>query len=169
VTYSNSEDFISYVNEDGEHIDEYLETVEFWPPPSKRKRPNWMYELNLVNRDLGRLFEDVFKALDNNLDVLAAIGMRTVFDCSSELLKVEPNQTFAKKLKALRDKNIIVEKERAVLEVLVDAGSAAAHRGWRPGADELAAMMVILESFLQRAFFLDKTGEGLAKKVPSKD
>jgi len=45
--------------------------------------------------------------------------------------------------------------ERQHLEVLTEAGSAAAHRGWRPEIEELNTLMTILEQFLYRSFLID--------------
>lgn len=50
--------------------------------------------------------------------------------------------------------------EHGVLETLVDAASASAHRGWRPGRDEITTMMEVIESFLHRSFIV---GHGIRK------
>jgi hypothetical protein len=42
----------------------------------------------------------------------------------------------------------------------VDAGSAAAHRGWRPNHEELNTMIDVVESFLHRSFIV---GDGIKK------
>lgn len=55
-----------------------------------------------------------------------------------------------------------------MLAVLIDAGSAAAHRAWRPSHKELDAMMTILEGFLHRSILLDDVAHRLKKVVPSK-
>ena len=44
--------------------------------------------------------------------------------------------------------------------MLVDGGSAAAHRGWRPEPEELNTMIDMVESFLYRSFIV---GDGIAK------
>jgi Domain of unknown function (DUF4145) len=63
--------------------------------------------------------------------VLAAIGLRTAFDRASELLGIDPNKTFAGKLSQLVVDGHIGSTEKASLDVLTDAGGAAAHRGWK--------------------------------------
>ncbi|WP_353429023.1 hypothetical protein [Paracoccus denitrificans] len=80
----------------GEWEQVYLETVFFWPPPPKRMPPTWAWDLKVRDLTLGGLLDDVYTALSNNLGVLAAIGMRTVFDRASELLGVDPALPFAK-------------------------------------------------------------------------
>ena len=48
----------------------------------------------------------------------------------------------------------------------MDTGSAAAHRGWRPKADELSTMVDVVESFLHRSFVLGDRIEKLKASVP---
>lgn len=164
---TNSEDFDYFFDpEEGDYIPHHAETNHYWPPSAKRRRPEWIDEVDLKDRVLGSLFNDVYTALSNNLGVLAAIGMRTVFDRASELLGIDSSKTFKDKLEALRLDDHITEKEATVLAVLIDAGNAAAHRGWRPKPKQLDAMMTILEAFLHRAFLLAEVGAELHKDVP---
>jgi len=167
--HTNSEDYDYW--EDPETKKEFSQPTEYtqyWPPPSKRTKPDWLDDLAFKDYDLFRLLGDVYTALDSNLDVLAAIGMRTVFDRSAELLNIDPKLPFVRKVEELEEKGEITAKEKPVISVLIDAGSAAAHRGWRPKHSELSAMASILESFIHRAFIIDSVGADLKKKVPPK-
>ncbi len=167
---SNSEDYDYFENpETGEHEQFYRETVNYWPPAAKRRPPEWANEIGFEDRVLGSLFDDVYTALSNNLGVLAAIGMRTVFDRASELLKVDSGKTFQQKLDDLKTSGHITAKEVDVLATLIDAGSAAAHRGWQPRPKQLDAMMTILEAFLHRSFLLEEIGAELGKHVPKRN
>lgn len=166
---SNSEDYHYYYDHEiGSEAREHIETINYWPPAAKRKPPEWADEIRFEDRILGSLFDDVYTALSNNLGVLAAIGMRTVFDRASELLKIDPAKTFQQKLDELKAGDHITEKEKTVLGALIDAGSAAAHRGWQPKPKQLDAMMTILEAFLHRAFLLEDIGAELGKGVPKR-
>lgn len=147
---------------------EHDETVKYWPPASSRRRPEWHDDLHAKDGLLWSLTNDVYIALDNNLGVLAAIGMRTAFDRASELLGIPTGLSFEKKLDQLRTEEHVTTKERKLLAVLVDAGSAAAHRGWRPSSAQLDNMTIILEAFLHRAFLLPSIGEELDKAVPKR-
>ena len=65
----------------------------YYPAPATRKRPKWIENIEGADRELGRLLSEMYTALNNDLRVLAAIGARTVFDRSSELLGVPPKLT----------------------------------------------------------------------------
>ena len=166
---SNSEEYSHYENpETGEFETEYDEVINYWPPAAKRRPPDWAFEIGFEDRVLGSLFDDVYTALSNNLGVLAAIGMRTVFDRASELLGIDPGKSFQQKLDDLKAGDHITDREITILAALIDAGSAAAHRGWQPKPKQLDAMMTILEGFLHRAFLLEGIGAELGKGVPKR-
>ena len=144
-----------------------VDTV-YWPAPVSRQRPNWLHRIQESKRDLGELLEELYAALDNDLRVLAAVAVRTVFDRASELLQVDPAIGFDEKLKSLQTAGRISRDEEKILQVLVDAGSAAAHRGWRPRTDELNTMVEVVESFLHRSFVLGDGIEKLKASVPTR-
>jgi hypothetical protein len=145
-----------------------LHTVSYWPAPSKREKPNSSLDLAAVDIDLHSLFDDIYVALNNDLRVLAAIGIRTAFDRATDLLGINPAKNFAQKLTDLVTRGKIGSSEKDTLDILTDAGSAAAHRGWKPKPEELDTMMSIIEAFLYRTFILDAAAKSLKKNVPPK-
>jgi Domain of unknown function (DUF4145) len=159
-------------HEEDPHTGEYntilSHKITYWPSPSKRKQPEWSSELFVIDSDLDSLFDDIYVALNADLRVLAAIGMRTAFDRASELLDVDPTKTFSQKLSALVELGRIGESEKGSLNILTDAGSAAAHRGWKPDPEELDTMMSIIEAFIYRNFILEAAATRLKQNVPTK-
>jgi hypothetical protein len=140
----------------------------YWPAPVNRSRPNWLAKIEGADRALAHLLQELYSALDHDGRVLAAIAARTVFDRASELLGIDPALTFQEKLTALGANGKIAIDEKSSLGVLVDAASAAAHRGWRPTPDELATMMNVLEAFLHRSFIIGEDISRLKAAVPPK-
>jgi len=149
---------------------EFNHKIEHWPytPPNKRRPPDWFDKLLKKDEDIHSLLGSVYSALESDLSVLAAIGIRTTFDRASELLGVDPRKSFAEKLQALFELGKIGQDQRQTLEILTDAGSAAAHRGWRPSSDELETMMNVIETFLHNAFILGESVKKLKAVVPKK-
>jgi hypothetical protein len=144
-----------------------VETV-YWPSVTARQRPKWLETLRSRDKSLGLLLDEMYSALDADLRVLAAIGARTAFDRASELLGVDPAISFQEKLDSLGVNGKISLDEETTLDALVDAGSAAAHRAWRPQTDELNTMVDVVESFLYRSLIV---GDGIARlkaSVPEK-
>jgi hypothetical protein len=166
----NSEDLYEYHNPATRELEEIpKENVTFWPSPSKRDQPSWSFNLFYVDHDIKYLFDDIYVALNNDLRVLAAIGIRTVFDRASELLGIASNLSFSNKLDQLTIIGKIGEDDKKTLSILTDAGSAAAHRSWRPKPEELNTMMDIIEEFLRRTFILKDAVENLRTSFPARE
>ena len=167
--------------ETGEPFWAINEQVTYWPSPPRvrgRRRPAWLgfrlefseISVGLASEypELATLLDELYTALDHNLQILATIGMRTVFDCASQKLGTDPNQSFAEKLKELTAANKIGGEEKEMLSVLADAGSAASHRGWKPTADDIDHLMDALENFLERAFVLKHKLRRVKKNIPTR-
>jgi len=152
----------------GEH-EPYMPTVkDHWPKSHSRKRPTWRLKIHATDPQLASLLEEVYTAYDNELFVLSAIGVRTAFDRASEVLGIDAELSFAKKLSELVATGNIGTSEKAILEVLTDAGSAAAHRAWRPKREELDVMLDAIEGFLNRSFVVSGEASKLLSVVPSR-
>lgn len=86
----------------------------------------------------------------------------------SELLKVDPAKSFREKLDDLLSAGHIGGSEKEHLDILTNAGSAAAHRGWSPTLDDLSTLMDIAERFMYRAFVMDVRVKKVARNIPPK-
>jgi hypothetical protein len=120
----------------------------------------------LIDEDVHSLMSSVYVALDNDLAVLTAIGIRTVFDRASEFVGIDPAKSFATKLSDLVTSGKIGTDQRDTLAILTDAGSAAAHRGWKPTSEELDTMLEVIESFLHNTFILGEAAKKLKSRIP---
>jgi hypothetical protein len=100
-----SEDVDYEVNPHTGELEGYIpHRITHWPKPpaaSERVQPAWASQLLDIDNDLDSLFNEIYVALNNNLRVLSAIGVRTAFDRASELLGVDPAKSFADKLSKL--------------------------------------------------------------------
>jgi hypothetical protein len=144
----------------------YLTDEAYWPKNPKRNRPPWIDEIHKTDVDLDILLDEVYTARNEDMLTLCAIGIRTVFDKASELLGIDTELGFKKKLDALVQKQKISKDEMESLTILVDAGNAAAHRGWRPNQRLIDTMMLVLESFLHRCFIVADSATKLKTAVP---
>lgn len=173
VYYQSAEIFSEDVNyewdeEAKEHRPYTPERVSHWPVPTKRAAPQWTGALQFSYDRLSNLLDDVYGCLNAGLPIPAVIAVRTTFDAASELLEVDPAISFAEKLVALQAQGHIGRGECQALEVLTDAGGAAAHRGWKPKAAQLDTIISILEAFLHRTFVLTAEAAALKADIPPK-
>ncbi|MDW9408154.1 DUF4145 domain-containing protein [Sinorhizobium meliloti] len=166
-TFSEDFDIVEHpVTGDPEWIQ--LHKFEHWPPPAKRKRPDWLTRLPTIDTELYKLMDEFYSALEMQLSVLAAIGIRTTFDRGAELLGIDPGRTFRAKLDDLRDQGFIGETERDSLQLMTEAGNASAHRGWRPTDEQLETMLQLIESFIHRNFILRHDVSNLRGAIPAR-
>lgn len=140
--------------------------ITHWPSPARRQRPNWLTDLN--DTTLRCLLEEVYGALDADFRVLAAIGARTVLDRTMVLNGAEESSMFPQKLAKLQEKNVLSEHEKELLEPLINAGSAAAHRAWKPTSDQLNTIMSVIEGFVHRILVQQEAVDALKKHVTEK-
>lgn len=156
---------VLWCSEWGDPHDPGYETT-YWPSTVSRKPPSWID--GAIDEDMHRILVEVYGALNNEMPILAAIGIRTAFDRATELLGIDHNANFNKKLDTLVADGRLSSNDRKALAALVDAGSAAAHRGWRPDAAALTTMITILESFLQKEFVSKAGLDSLVSSIPAR-
>lgn len=131
-----------------------VERSVYFPPLAKRVRPEWLSTLGIdriPNPPLDQALLEIYEAVDAGLNMLAGMGIRAAFDVAAKMLGVEDRLPFQEKLKALKGRGLIGAEDETNLEILVDAGHAATHRGWRPNNQEIGTLMDILEGFVGRA------------------
>ncbi len=146
-----------------------IPTKTYFPSLSKRARPDWLFGMIFdVDNDLVELFGNLYTALDHDLTVLAASGIRTTFDLATTKLGIDPALTFEEKIEGLKAQGRIGQYEREDLAAMVDAASAAMHRGWKPSPEEIDTMMTTLERFIHHSFMLKDRAAKLKEKVPPK-
>lgn len=174
TVYTDSESYHDYFDHNDDHVQESIKTVDLWPAKARRQLPDWFDRYRVEGTHLfqkiplNTAMNELYRALDADLLVLSSIGIRTAFDAASEALGIQPGLPFEDKLTSLTDSGKIRPSERAKLQVLVDAGSAAAHRGWRPDADQISLQMDILEEFIFNSMVLparQKKREDLVAKL----
>ncbi len=136
----------------------------YFPPRVSRRPPTWRWGLPVPLRDV---LDEVYVALHNDGRRLALMGLRTVVDMLM-LDEVGDKGSFQSKLKQLEVAGVIASRGREVLEIALDAGNAAAHRGYKPDGDALHAVMDIVENLLQSVYHLKKVAVRVKKKTPQR-
>jgi hypothetical protein len=161
---TNSEDYENYYEPDGSAGTAYNETISYWPAISERKPPEWLKEYSLSFKNdslLDRIFVEIYGALNSGIPMLAATGIRTAFDVAAVELGADEREPFASKIETLVSSEKINATDKARLTQLIEAGSASAHRGWTPTAQQLTSMMDILEHFIEASIVATKRRERL--------
>lgn len=152
----------------GETVVEPDRTKATYPPPKSKTKPKWLDAIGKIDDQLHEILNELYQAHDNGSLILTAVGMRTALDRGTEVLGIDASKTFAQKLADLQTAGWIGATEHDILEVVTDAGNAAAHRGWSPDTQEVEELLYAMEVFLQRAFIVGKKALGIKANIPPK-
>ncbi len=149
----------------GEVTEEAIWDEVIYPPVSYRAPPTWFEDV--PDSTLRQISGEIYKSLQTESNYLATFGSRTLID-RLVLLTVGDKGNFAKGLKALVDEGKIAAHERDILKPVIEAGNAAAHRGWAPTRDELTTILDTVEGLIHRLLVLPKLSEELEESVPAR-
>ncbi|MFK4061280.1 DUF5655 domain-containing protein [Brucella anthropi] len=144
---------------------EMLWDEEIYPPVTYRASPTWFDDL--PDDTLRAISAEIYKSLQNGSHYLATFGSRTLID-RLIVLTVGDKGNFPKGLQALQDEGKLSLHEREILNPVVDAGNAAAHRGWAPTKEQIAVILDTVEGLIHRLLVLPKLAEELEEAVPSR-
>ena len=141
--------------------DSYTESTEYIPPIPLRIKPEWY---SYLTENYQAILDEVYMALNNALFFLSSTGTRTALD---QLLieKIGDIGDFKTKVKKLVANKIIDETESDMLLAVIDAGSASAHRSYRPDNDQINHMMDILEAIFYKLVVEPEKKKELKKKA----
>lgn len=154
---------ISYHPITRELVETAIWEEDVFPPVSYRAAPPWFEDL--PDSTLRDVSEEIYKSLQTESHYLATFGARTLID-RLIVLTVGDQGNFFNGLKALQESEKISTDERKILSSVIDAGSAAAHRGWAPTKEQLATILDTIEGLIHRLLVLPKLVEELDEAVP---
>ncbi|MFM0007260.1 DUF4145 domain-containing protein [Paraburkholderia dipogonis] len=162
----NSENVDYYYDNHGDTQANYGKEKNTYPKPESRTKPAWFDAMSKIDETLQNILDEMYVAYDNRSYILTAVGLRTALDRATEVLGIDASMSFTKKLEALKGGGWIGDTEKQTLEVVTDAGNAAAHRGWKPDDGEIRHLLMAMEVFLQRAFIVGKAALSIKDKIP---
>lgn len=149
----------------GQQHREALWDEEIYPAVTYRNPPLWFEDL--PDYTLREISVEIYKSLQTGSHYLATFGSRTLID-RLIVLTAGDRGNFPKGLQALQDDGMLSRHEREILNPVVEAGNAAAHRGWAPTKEQLAIILDTVEGLIHRLLVLPKMAEELEEAVPNR-
>lgn len=137
--------------------------VLHFPKKIIRKTPDW---IDIIPIKYLKIMNEIYQAIDYDLYTLALIGTRTLLD-QFITDKIGDIGTFKQKINALQQNNFITQNKIQVIEVALDAGNAAAHRGYTPDKKTLFQVLDIVENLLHSEL-VDRPINDIRTKIPNK-
>lgn len=123
-----------------------------FPCSEFRRPPEWLNDLEQTQRFL---LKEIYAALDIGMYAVALMGVRAVLDVWVSN-QTSGGNNFPKKLGPLVTYGTLSWRQVEILEVVFDAGSAAAHRGYAPSQPDALAAIEAVENLLQQHLLVPK-------------
>lgn len=138
------------------------------PPATERSAPSLQEWLTKLPDTAQVLMREVHVAMHEELYALSAMGIRAVVDVISVDLLTGDAGSFSAKLEGLAKVEHLSPSQHNALNAVVDAGNAAAHRGFVPTRDAAQAMLDALEVVLKTAYVLPGAAQSLQAMTPKR-
>jgi hypothetical protein len=137
------------------------------PPRNWRRTPEWVEQLEAIDPNLKALLDEVYEAANDRQPRLLSMGVRAALDQVMVAI-VGDVGTFEQKLAKMVADGHLSARQRNMLETVIDAGSSATHRGFRPPRSLLLEMMVVMEGVIRDHFITSETLQQLKRLIPPK-
>lgn len=135
----------------------------FFPPQPSRREPAWLSE-GPIHASYRYMLKEVYAAFNADNLCLAMMGTRALIDMvMTNALGEQPS--FKVGLQGLLKSERISKLEHTIITTAVNAGSAAAHRGYRPEKDDLASVIDVVERMIESEI-LEVGISDLAERIP---
>lgn len=144
-----SESWWQKKGEFGHVLEQSCEKVRFDPPRVWRRAPNWLSTIEQQEPDLAELLQEVYSAANDQQVRLLSMGVRAVLDHVMTAILGADVGGFEAKLDALVEKDHLTRTQRDNLSIVIDAGSASSHRGFKPNPELVEEMLVAMENIIR--------------------
>lgn len=135
---------------------------EYAPPLNLRQEPAWLASLD--KKEIREVLLETEYAFNHGMCYLAAIGARTVLELVL-VDKVGDIGTFEKKLQEFENQRFVTPLNKKKLDILLNVGNAAAHRGYKLSTEDLEVMMTILEQMVHQLYVQPTQDHELAERA----
>jgi hypothetical protein len=149
--------------------------IVYYPPVSARRKPGWMPTWLLrdsptqshhsIPTSVIELMEEIYTALQNGSRRLVVMGTRAVLE-TIMVSKTGDQGVFQKNVDAFQAAGYLSVLQSHTVGVILDAGHATIHRGWKPTDADVSAIMDITESVIETTYLHQPGAEKLQTNVP---
>ena len=136
-------------------------TTEY-PPPVARAEPEWLSE---VDETLKQILQECYVALQNGSRILATTGARTALE-HLMLMSIGDQGSFRGNIEKFIEQGYVQSNLKQSLLDALEAGHAAAHRGYAPTDDVLSSLFDILEGIINATLILPGRASEVQKVTP---
>lgn len=146
--------------------------VNYYPPAISKAEPTWLKELrnpfgSKEQQCVVGLLHEIYTALHNNSRRLAVMGARALLE-HVMVSKVGDQGTFVKNLDKFQAEGFLSQRQREIIEPILEAGHAAIHRGFDPSEEDVATVIEVTESLVETTYVHTEKASKLKTRVPGR-
>jgi hypothetical protein len=165
---------------DGDEYDDPPWRIDEYPPKVARRPPKWLHELRPVDptfvslttsqsdhsdETLNNILLECYAALENGSRTLAATGARTALE-RLMLLKIDDQGSFKDNVGKFIECGYMQSNLEQTFVDALDAGHAAAHRGYAPTENVLSDLFDIIEGIINSTLILPNRAIKVQETTP---
>ena len=139
--------------------------IIYKPPRLWMKCPDWVKGLKEEDNTIYGLLLEVYLAANDDQFRLLSLGVRAALDHVMTFM-VKDIGGFEAKLDEMVNQGHISSKQKEMLAIVIDAGSATAHRGFKPPRDLLEQMVAAMEAIIRQHYLTGPMLETLKVRIP---
>jgi hypothetical protein len=151
---------------DPEESEPLLLEQSYSPFRNWRRAPDWLDRIEAASPDLHGLLAEVYTATNDHQVRMLAMAVRAVVDVVMVQRLSGDFGSFEVKLAKMVDAGYLTKAQAETLETVIDAGSAAAHRGFLANRELLVEMVVIMESMIRELYISGPMMKALKQLIP---
>ena len=140
--------------------------VHYKPFRLWRKPPNWLGDLEQIDEDLKGLLDEIYEACNDEQTRLLSMGVRSALDHVMTLILGGDFGIFEQKLDQMVEKQHLTQNQRENIAIVIDAGSASSHRGFKPPRALIEEMVVVMENMVREHYITGPMLKTAKQKIP---
>jgi AraC-like DNA-binding protein len=156
--------------------DQALQSTYALPRPSSspptRQPTEALFERELVDRlpqGIRQVIAEIDVAVSIKLTCLAVMGLRAVLDIFATELVGGDMGGFQQKIRLLKEKKLLHDRQIEILEAALEVGHAAAHRMHVPSDDQCRQVLGIVAHLLREHYLLAPDAKKLKDSAPQRE
>lgn len=159
---------INFSERNANIVQEYMDESQYIPPRLWRRPPNWLVELEQYDPDLKDLLEEVYSATHSKQMRLLSMGVRSALDYVMRLILKKDDGSFQQKLSDMVREGHLTSNQAGNIEIVIDAGSAATHRGFKPPRELLEEMVTVMENLVREYYITGPMLQTAKVNIPAR-
>ena len=113
------------------------------------------------------LMKEIYIGIQNRMQNIATMGVRALLEFVM-VNSVGDHGSFANNLTEFEKQGYISDKQRLILDAVLEAGHATTHRAFTPSDEDLSTCMDIAENVLQNIYVHPRKAAELKGRVPKR-